>query len=87
MHSPPHASRKTVVVGGWGQAQRCQRREDHQCGGHPGDRRAVLRAARAVGAGLREDYMAHRPHVERAIAQIATWRIKLRYRGEAKNNA
>ena len=34
--------------------------------------------------------MAHRPHVERVIAQVATWwghRIKLRYRGEAKNNA
>ena len=34
--------------------------------------------------------MAHRPHVERAIAQIATWRgrrLKLRYRGEARNNA
>jgi hypothetical protein len=48
------------------------------------------RAAWAAGAGLREDYMAHRPHVERAIAQVATWRgrrIKLRYRGEAKNNA
>ena len=34
--------------------------------------------------------MAHRPHVERAIAQVATWRgrrLKLRYRGEARNNA
>jgi hypothetical protein len=34
--------------------------------------------------------MAHRPHVERAIAQIATWRgrrLKLRYRGQAGNNA
>ena len=34
--------------------------------------------------------MAHRPHVERAIAQVATWRgrrIKLRYRGKARNNA
>ena len=38
---------------------------------------ALLRAARAAwaaGTGLREDYMAHRPHVERAIAQAATWR-------------
>jgi transposase-like protein DUF772/DDE family transposase len=53
----------------------------------------LLRAARAawaVGPGLREDYMAHRPHVERAIAQVATWRgrrVKLRYRGVTKNNA
>ncbi len=56
---------------------------------HDGLLRAA-RAAWAAGAGLREDYMAHRPHVERAIAQVATWRgrrIKLRYRGEAKNNA
>ncbi len=46
---------------------------------------ALLRAARtawAAGTGLREDYMKHRPDVERAIAQAATWRgrrIKLRY--------
>ena len=34
--------------------------------------------------------MRHRPNVERAIAQVATWRgrrLKLRYRGTAKNNA
>jgi hypothetical protein len=39
---------------------------------------------------LREDYRTHRPHVERAIAQIATWRgrrLKLRYRGTARNHA
>jgi hypothetical protein len=53
----------------------------------------LLRAARAdwaAGPGLREDYMAHRPHVERAIAQVATWRgrrVKLRYRGVTKNHA
>ena len=53
----------------------------------------LLRAARADWAadpGLREDYMTHRPNVERAIAQIATWRgrrLKLRYRGEARNHA
>jgi len=58
---------------------------------HPRD--DLLRAARrdwAVGTGLREDYMKHRPNVERAIAQVATWRgrrLKLRYRGTAKNNA
>ena len=54
---------------------------------------ALLRAARAAwsaGTGLREDYMKHRPNVERAVAQAATWRgrrLKLRYRGVARNNA
>ena len=54
---------------------------------------SLLRAARADWAadpGLREDYMTHRPNVERAIAQIATWRgrrLKLRYRGQARNHA
>jgi hypothetical protein len=58
---------------------------------HPHD--GLLRAARAdwaVGSGLRKDYMTHRPNVERAIAQVATWRgrrLKLRYRGTAKNDA
>jgi Transposase domain (DUF772)/Transposase DDE domain len=53
----------------------------------------LLRQARAdwaAGPGLREDYMAHRPNVERVIAQVATWRgrrIRLRYRGQAKNHA
>jgi hypothetical protein len=53
----------------------------------------LLRAARADWAadpGLREDYMTHRPNVERAIAQVATWRgrrLKLRYRGQARNHA
>ena len=34
--------------------------------------------------------MAHRPHIERAIAQVATWRgrrLKLRYRGVTSNHA
>jgi len=54
---------------------------------------ALLRAARrawATSPALRENYRHHRPHVERAIAQIATRggrRLKLRYRGTAKNNA
>jgi hypothetical protein len=53
----------------------------------------LLRTARAAwtaAAGLREDYMAHRPHVERAIAHVATWRgrrLKLRYRGQTRNHA
>ena len=53
----------------------------------------LLRAARADWAAspaLREDYMTRRPNVERAIAQVATWRgrrLKLRYRGETGNHA
>ena len=59
----------------------------------PARARRLLRAARAAwaaGPGLREDYSTHRPHVERAIAQVATWRgrrLKLRYHGTAKNDA
>ena len=58
---------------------------------HPRD--DLLRAARAdwaADAGLRKDYMAHRPNVERAVAQVATFRgrrLKLRYRGVTKNHA
>jgi hypothetical protein len=55
---------------------------------HPRD--GLLRAARAGWAGLRKDYTAWRPNVERAIAQVATFRgrrVKLRYRGTAKNHA
>jgi IS5 family transposase len=55
---------------------------------HPLD--DLLRAARRDWAGLRQDYMAWRPNVERAIAQVATWRgrrLKLRYRGTAGNHA
>ena len=58
---------------------------------HPRD--DLLRAARAgwdASSALRQDYRTHRPNVERAIAQVATWRgrrVKLRYRGTAKNNA
>ena len=57
------------------------------------ERDDLLRAARAdwaASSGLRNDYMTHRPNVERAIAQVATWRgrrVKLRYRGVARNNA
>jgi Transposase domain (DUF772)/Transposase DDE domain len=50
----------------------------------------LLRAARAEWPGLREDYKAHRPNIERAIAQVATrrgLRLKLRYRGTAPNDA
>jgi hypothetical protein len=57
------------------------------------ERDDLLRGARAdwaAGSGLREDYMRHRPNVERAIAQVAIWRgrrLRLRYRGTAKNDA
>ena len=34
----------------------------------------LLRAARRDWPGLREDYMTHRPNVERAVAQVATFR-------------
>jgi hypothetical protein len=57
------------------------------------ERDDLLRAARAGWAadtGLREDYMKHRPNVERAVAQVATWRgrrLRLRYRGTARNHA
>jgi IS5 family transposase len=55
---------------------------------HPRD--DLLRAARRDWAGLRKDYTAWRPNVERAVAQVATWRgrrLKLRYRGVTKNHA
>jgi hypothetical protein len=54
---------------------------------------AALRAARAAWTSdptLRQDYARHRPNIERAIAQVATWRgrrLKLRYRGVARNHA
>jgi hypothetical protein len=51
---------------------------------------ALLRAARAEWPALREDYKAHRPNVERAIAQVAArrgLRLKLRYRGVTPNDA
>ena len=53
---------------------------------------ALLRAARAQWAAspaLREDYKRYRPNVERVISQIASrgGRLKLRYRGVARNNA
>jgi len=57
---------------------------------HPRD--DLLRAARAdwAATGLRKDYMTWRPNVERAIAQVATFRgrrLKLRYRGVTSNHA
>jgi hypothetical protein len=57
---------------------------------HPLDH--LLRAARAdwAATGLPKEYAAWRPNVERAIAQVATWRgrrLKLRYRSVTKNHA
>ena len=57
------------------------------------ERDDLLRRARAdwaASTGLREDYIARRPNVERAVAQVATWRgrrLKLRYRGVTRNHA
>jgi len=53
-------------------------------------RDGLLRAVRRDWAGLRKDYMAWRPNVERAVAQVATFRgrrLKLRYRGVTSNHA
>ena len=58
-------------------------------GPYDGLPRAARRDWRASPA-LRESYRKVRPNVERVIAQVATWRgrrLKLRYRGVAKNNA
>jgi Transposase DDE domain len=57
------------------------------------ERDDLLRKARAdwaASGGLREDYMKHRPNIERAVAQVASWRgrrLKLRYRGVTPNHA
>jgi hypothetical protein len=72
--------------------QRCTTAKDGRTL-HLHEHDGLLRAARAAwaaGPGLRQDYMAHRPHVERVIAQVATWRgrrLKLRYRETATNHA
>jgi hypothetical protein len=58
---------------------------------HPHD--ALLRQARhdwTNNPDLRERYRRHRPNIERVVSQIASRggrRLKLRYRGTAKNNA
>jgi hypothetical protein len=57
------------------------------------ERDDLLRQARrdwAENPQLRQDYRRHRPNIERVISQIASRgarRLKLRYRGTAKNNA
>ena len=51
---------------------------------------AAIRPGRPAATGLREDYMKHRPNVERAVAQVATWpgrRLRLRDRGVTNNHA
>jgi len=58
---------------------------------HPHD--ALLRRARrdcTDNPHLRQRYRRHRPNVERAVSQVANRggrRLKLRYRGTARNNA
>ena len=72
--------------------QRCTTAKDGRTL-HLHEHDGLLRAARAAwaaGTGPRQDYMTHRPNVERAVAQVATWRgrrLKLRYRGVTRNNA
>jgi Transposase DDE domain len=72
--------------------QRCTTAKDGRTL-HLHEHDGLLRAARAAwaaGPQLRQDYMTHRPHVERTIAQVATWRgrrLKLRYRGVTRNHA
>ena len=54
---------------------------------HEHDGLLPARADWAADPGLREDYLTHRPNVERAIAQVATWRglrLKLRYRRQGQ---
>jgi hypothetical protein len=57
------------------------------------ERDDLLRAARRdwkTNPDLPNRYRQHRPNIERVIAQIATWRgrrLKLRYRGVARNHA
>jgi hypothetical protein len=92
----PITARRTVTFGAACRAcplrHRCTTRKDgRSLVLHEHD--ALLRAARARWAGqpaLREDYTKFRPNVERVISQIASRggrRLKLRYRGTAKNNA
>jgi hypothetical protein len=92
-----HISAKNAVIFGVAcrdcpLRQRCTTAKDGRTL-HLHEQDGLLRAARAAwaaGPGLRQDYMAHRPHVERVIAQVATWRgrrLKLRYRGTARNHA
>jgi transposase-like protein DUF772/DDE family transposase len=89
----PITARNAVIFGAACRAcplrQRCTTAKDGRTL-HLHEHENLLRAARAAWAGLREDYSQHRPHVERVIAQVATWRgrrLKLRYRGVTKNNA
>ncbi len=91
----PITSRRAVIFGA---CRTCPLRE--RCttakGGrtlHLHEHDALLRGARADWAtqpALRENYRKYRPNVERVISQIASRggrRLKLRYRGTAKNNA
>jgi hypothetical protein len=92
----PISARRTVTFGaacrGCPLRARCTSRKDgRSLVLHTHD--ALLRAARADWAarpGLREDYRKYRPNVERVISQVASRggrRLRLRYRGTARNNA
>ena len=95
-HTRPISAGRTVSFGAL--CDGCPLRE--QCTKSKTGRKIVLherdrelRAARAQWAadpGLREKYRKYRPNVERVVSQIASRggrRLKLRYRGTAKNHA
>jgi hypothetical protein len=92
----PITARRAVIFGAACRAcplrERCTTAKDGRTL-HLHQHDALLRAARADWAAqpaLRESYRKHRPNVERVISQIASRggrRLKLRYRGTARNNA
>jgi hypothetical protein len=92
----PITARRAVIFGGACRTcplrERCTTAKDGRTL-HLHQHDALLRGARADWAAqpaLRENYRKHRPNVERVISQIASRggrRLKLRYRGAAKNNA
>jgi IS5 family transposase len=89
----PVSARRTVSFGaacrGCLLRARCTNRRDGRgLVVHPHD--ALLRAARRDWPAQRQDYRKYRPNIERVISQIASRggrRLKLRYRGTARNNA
>jgi hypothetical protein len=95
-HTRPVSSKRNVIFGALCRdcplRERCTTSKDGRTVHlHPHD--ALLRTARrdwAADPELRERYRKYRPNVERVISQIASRggrRVKLRYRGTAKNHA
>ena len=92
--SPPGHRHPHGVFGAAAGTARCGELHHRQaaapCGCTSTTACCAARADWAADPGLREDYMTHRPNVERAIAQVATWRerrLKLRYQGQAASIA